>query len=214
MSQQVENATIALVAGAALEAYRRVKLDGTGQAVYAGAGEPAIGLTAAKAASGAKVGVRLLNGAGTFKAVASAAITQFALVYGTASGKVDDSSIANPGSGLGIALEAATADNDVIEVMPIPGALGTRYVSGQHTSVAASDTVVTGLASVGGIVATLDSDPVAGAQSVTASIGDQAGAPAAGSVLIKTWKATGAGDTALIAASTFTRKINWIAWGK
>ena len=35
----------------------------------------------------------------------------------------------------------------------------------------------------------------------------------AGSVLIKTWKATGAGDTALVAASTFGKKVNYIAWG-
>lgn len=83
---------------------------------------------------------------------------------------------------------------------------------GQFTTVTASDTLVTGLTGVALVVATLDSDPVAGCQSVTASIGDQAGAPAAGSVLIKTWKATAAGDTALIPATTFGKKVNWIAY--
>lgn len=88
-----------------------------------------------------------------------------------------------------------------------------RITRGQHTTIAASDTVVTGLSSVVAIVATLDDDPVAGCQFVTASRGNQAGAPAAGSVYIKTWKATAADDTALIAATTFSKKVNWIAIG-
>lgn len=106
------------------------------------------------------------------------------------------------------ALTAATVGSALLLAAP-----GQKIVCGQHTTVAASDTVVTGLASVAAVVASLDSDPVAGCQEVTASIGDQAGAPAAGSILIKTWKATAAGDTALIAATTFTRKVNYIAVG-
>lgn len=90
---------------------------------------------------------------------------------------------------------------------------GYKIARGQHTTVAADDTLVTGLATVVSVVAQLDDDPVAGAQHVTSSIGDQAGAPAAGSVQIKTWKATAAGDTALIAATTFGKKVNWIAVG-
>lgn len=90
---------------------------------------------------------------------------------------------------------------------------GYKIARGEHTTVAASDTVVTGLATVISIVATLESDPVAGMQHVTADVGDQAGTPAAGSVLIKGWKATAAGDTALIAATTFTKKVNWVAIG-
>jgi hypothetical protein len=48
--------------------------------------------------------------------VAAAAISANALVYGAASGKI--SSVAN-GNVEGIALEAATADGDVIEVVPV-----------------------------------------------------------------------------------------------
>ncbi len=84
---------------------------------------------------------------------------------------------------------------------------------GQSTTAAASDTVATGLKGLTGVVATLNDDPVAGCQFVTASIGDQAGSPAAGSFLLKTWKATAAGDTTLIAATTFSKKVNWIAYG-
>jgi hypothetical protein len=92
-------------------------------------------------------------------------------------------------------------------------AAGYKIARGVHTTVDENDTVVTGLATVVAVVASLDSDPVAGAQFVTASIGDQAGSPAAGSILIKTWKATAAGDTALIAATTFSKLVGWIAIG-
>jgi hypothetical protein len=105
------------------------------------------------------------------------------------------------------------AGNVTVSRVSGPAAGGMRVASGQATTVAASDTIVTGLATVTAVVATLNDDPVAGAQSVTASIGNQAGAPAAGSFLLKTWKATAAGDTSLIAATTFGRKVNWIAYG-
>lgn len=89
----------------------------------------------------------------------------------------------------------------------------TRVASGQHTTVAASDTVVTGLAAVVAVVAVLDSDPGDDPMLVSASIGDQAGTPAAGSILIKTWKNTGGTDPTPAAASTFSKKVNWIAIG-
>jgi len=89
-----------------------------------------------------------------------------------------------------------------------------KSVMGQHTSVAASDTVVTGLAQVFGVVACLDADPVDDPFMVTASIGDQAGTPAAGSIYLKTWKNTGGTDPTPAAATTFSKKINWMAWGK
>jgi len=92
-------------------------------------------------------------------------------------------------------------------------AAGYVVARGQHTTVDENDTVVTGLTTVVSAVASLDDDPVAGCQSVSATIGDQAGAPAAGSVQIKSWKATAAGDTAVIAGTTFGKKVNWIAVG-
>lgn len=90
---------------------------------------------------------------------------------------------------------------------------GNNMKQGQATTVAASDTIVTGLSKVDGVIAVLDDAPVAGCQHASASIGDQNGAPAAGSFLLRTWKATATADTALIAATTFTKKVNWIAWG-
>lgn len=92
-------------------------------------------------------------------------------------------------------------------------ASGYKIARGVQTTVAASDDVVTSLATVVAVVATLGDDPVAGMQFVTATIGDQAGAPAAGSIRIKGWKATATADTALIAATTFSKKVNWVAIG-
>jgi hypothetical protein len=100
-----------------------------------------------------------------------------------------------------------------INALAVGVAAGYKIARGQHTTVDENDTVVTGLATVVAVVASLDDDPVAGCQLVTASIGNQSGAPAAGSILLKTWKATAAGDTALIAATTFGKKVNWIAIG-
>lgn len=111
-----------------------------------------------------------------------------------------------------IAMESGVS-GDIIPVLMVSVASGYKVARGQATTVAASDTIVTGLATVASVVAVLDSDPVAGCQFVTASIGDQAGTPAAGSFLLKTWKATATADTAVIAATTFTKKVNWIAVG-
>lgn len=92
-------------------------------------------------------------------------------------------------------------------------AAGIKVARGLHTTATASDTVVTGLATVICAVASLDADPVDDPFMVTASIGDQAGTPAAGSILIKTWKNTGGTDPTPAAAGTFTKKVGWIAFG-
>ncbi|HEX9837126.1 MAG TPA: hypothetical protein VGB90_09745 [Alphaproteobacteria bacterium] len=108
----------------------------------------------------------------------------------------------------------AAPSNVVVAELGVTGIAGANYkvARGQHTTVAAADTVVTGLATVVAVVASLDDDPVDGAMHVSATIGDQAGSPAAGSVIIKGWKSTDA-DATLIAATTFTKKVNWIAFG-
>jgi hypothetical protein len=84
--------------------------------------------------------------------------------------------------------------------------------AGQHTTVAASDTIVTGLKTVVAVVATLDANPGDNPLLVSASVGDQAGAPAAGSFYLKTWKTDGT-DPTPVAATTFSKKVNWVAYG-
>jgi len=211
MSQQVSVPTKAFPANGAVAKYLRVKLLSTGKFDVAGIADSEIGtLEEASFAAGDMRSVRLRSAEGTRKMVASGAITLGAAVYADASGKI---SATASGFHVGIALEAAAANNDVIEVLMGGAGGGLRVARGQQTTVAASDTVVTGLNTVVAAVACLDSDPTDNPEWVTCSIGDQAGAPAAGSILVKTWQNTSGTDPTPTAATTFTKKVNWIAVG-
>lgn len=86
-------------------------------------------------------------------------------------------------------------------------ASGYKLARGVHTTVAAVDTVVTGLAEVVSVVVSRATAPVAGAEFFSGSIGNQAGAPAAGSILISGWKPD------YTVATTFSKLVNWIAIG-
>ncbi len=92
-------------------------------------------------------------------------------------------------------------------------AAGYKLARGVHETVAASDDVDTGLATVVAAVAVLEDAPSLDPLLVQAVVGDQAGAPAAGHILIKTWKATAAADCTPVAATTFAKKVSWIAVG-
>lgn len=92
-------------------------------------------------------------------------------------------------------------------------AAGYKIARGVHETVAAVDTVVTGLSTVVAVVVSLESDPVLTCDRATASIGTQAGAPAAGSVYISTWMPTSNADPTPVAATAFSKKVNWIAIG-
>lgn len=113
----------AFTAGEALEAFRRVKLStGSGtQVEYADAGDEFIGITAAAAASGDSVSVVMRSASRTYKAVAAEALAAGAVIYGANDGKVQDTV---SGTAQGIALEAANADGEVIEVYFNNGAAG------------------------------------------------------------------------------------------
>jgi hypothetical protein len=94
-------------------------------------------------------------------------------------------------------------------------AAGYKIARGVHTQVAASDTVVTGLATVVAVIATHGSAPTVKQLFCAGLIGDQAGTPAAGSILINTYKPTAVNDVTPTAATDFTDnvKIAWIAIG-
>lgn len=104
------------------------------------------------------------------------------------------------------------SEND-IKTAPAAVAAGYKIARGVHTTVAAADTVVTGLATVVAVVVSLASDPADDPFMVSATVGDQAGTPAAGSVIIKSWKNTGGTDPTPVAATTFGKLVNWIAIG-
>lgn len=116
MSQQNEGGFKSFTATAAVSRYRRVKLTtSSGTAVeHAGAGEAFIGVAQNDAAIGAHVTVALCGRGRTFKAVAAEAFDAGATLYGGALGKVQDTA---SGTAIGTALEAATADGDVVEIV-------------------------------------------------------------------------------------------------
>jgi hypothetical protein len=111
----------AFTAGAALLGKRRVKIaSGTTttppEVVYAGAGEVYVGITERDAAVGELVSVRLRNQGGTVEVSAAGAFAVGADLYGTANGQVDD---AVSGAIQFTAIEAATANLDIVEVLPV-----------------------------------------------------------------------------------------------
>jgi len=99
------------------------------------------------------------------------------------------------------------------DVIPLSVTSGIKIARGQHTTVAASTDVETGLSTVVAVVASFEGDPALTELFVSAEIGDQAGTPAAGYVTINTWKPTATGDVTPIASTVWGLKVNWIAIG-
>jgi len=125
------NSPFTLTAGAAIAAFLRVKASGrTGY--LAGASDYGVGTAIEGVASGKQVTVRLWEHGGTHKCVASAAISAGAKVYAAASGK-----IAATGTLLiGTALDAASGNNSVIEVIPHIGHTQSSSSSSSSSSTA------------------------------------------------------------------------------
>ena len=133
------------------------------------------------------------------------------------------SNVASAGPKIGFAITAAANPSTVGQVLLVPtGSAGATKVvtgssaasaNGQHLTVTALDTIVTGLNQVVGVVATLNDDLTPGCSSVTASIGDQNANPVAGSFLLKTWQATANNNAAPVPATTFGKNVNWVAFG-
>ena len=115
MSQYNDTGYASVTLTEAVGQYLRTDASGT----LCGIAERGIGFAREAGAIGETIGVALHSKTGTVKVVAAAAIAKDAICYSAASGKVSVSaSTAYP---LGIALEAATADGDVIEMMPLVG---------------------------------------------------------------------------------------------
>lgn len=114
MSQYVDGNYKTFTSGEALAIYRRVKLS-AGTVVYADAGDPYIGITQEAVAITQPVNIRLRTAAGTCKVTAAGTFSAAAQLYGADDGKVDDVAA---GQVFGIALEAATAANDILEAVP------------------------------------------------------------------------------------------------
>ena len=110
------------IAGEALERYRFVKPDSTaGQVVYADFGDPTIGTTDELGVLALAVGVTMLHSTGTFVIEVACPVTVGDYLWPTVDGKALSS---GPGDPVAMALQAATADGDEIEAMPVKGFLG------------------------------------------------------------------------------------------
>jgi len=105
-------------ASEAIARYQAVKLtSGSGTYVsVAGSNESNIGFADEAVASGERLTVKLKNAGGTYKAKAAGAFSVGASLYNMASGAVDDVS---GGTQRYVALEAASAAGDIVEVLPI-----------------------------------------------------------------------------------------------
>ena len=78
--------------------------------------------------------------------------------------------------------------------------------AGVHSTVTASDTIVTGLREVWYAYAVLGSDPIAAAAQVGVAVPDQVAG--GGTIQVKTW------TSAQVAATTFARTVYWYAVGR
>ncbi|HEV7301602.1 MAG TPA: capsid cement protein [Tepidisphaeraceae bacterium] len=112
---------LTVAVAAAIMAFRRVKFDGSMNAVVAGATDKAIGTTEHQTfAAGEMVAVNLRGLPGKREMVAAGVVAVGAKVYSAADGKVS----ATQATGAyeeGTAMSAAAADLDIITVLTEPG---------------------------------------------------------------------------------------------
>ena len=126
MTAAIQKEVMTLPNNAALSRGIRVKLSG-GYLAAAGIGEDCIGVMEKPTFAADPVGaVRPITGVDTLCMVAAGAITQYAEVYEAASGKI---SATVTGKRLGIALEAASGDGSLIEVLPLGDSSANGVVS-------------------------------------------------------------------------------------
>lgn len=179
------------------------------QALFsAGAWNPATNTPPLASGQGAPGAAFLCSGVGTYN------------LDGITTWAANDYAVFVPNSNKWIRINGATGEvsntniADQINAAMIAGAAGNKTVTGQHTMLSASDTVVTGLALVASVVAIMESDEILTFNSVSAQKGDQAGSPAAGSIVLKGWMPTDSTHPAPVAATGWSGiKVNWIAVG-
>lgn len=140
MSQYVDTNTGPDTAAGAIGQFLRVKTPGA--LALAGASDVELGTMELPAVAAGPATIRLRTAAGTCKMVASGAITAGVTVYAAASGKISSSGSVV----VGTALEAATASNDIIEVLrhaDVGQAFSAQDVTAEAT-VVAGNTILPG----------------------------------------------------------------------
>jgi hypothetical protein len=116
MSQYVDAQTKAFTAAGTIKQYARVVLGSGGTITEAGLAQKEIGTAMEPAVTGETIAVRLRTATGTHKMIAVEALAIGATLYTEAAGKVQDTAETTSFQ-VGTALEAATADGDIIEVL-------------------------------------------------------------------------------------------------
>lgn len=119
MSQFNDSGLKSFTTAEAITQYARVKINSSGLLLEADADDKGIGTAQIAAASGEVCTVRLWTKQGTHKMVAAGGFSLNDVVYAADEGLIDDA--LTGGVAVGRALEAATAANDVVEVLPIFG---------------------------------------------------------------------------------------------
>ena len=122
MAQQNDTGFVTGIAAGAIPQFARVKPTSVaGTFDVAGLADRSCGIAQREAfAAGDPITIALWNKPGTFKAIAKEALARGAKLYGEAGGKLQDTA-EGTSYAEAVALEAATAENDIIEVMPING---------------------------------------------------------------------------------------------
>lgn len=159
-----QSGPVTLVAGEALEAYRLVYVNSSGNAMYATANIRGTHYTLAVAASGARVACEELEVGSVAKITAAAALSVGGNAYGAASGKV---SSASAGICYGVVADSAFADGDYAAVTIGAGpALVNGYTvtqaAGLTLTVNDSGCIVTNVGASGAATVTLPTDPPTG----------------------------------------------------
>lgn len=145
--------------------------------------------------------------------VAGTAVASKAAVLG-ANKNLDTIVIADSGLFLGAgAGTAVTRTAAQINLLTQGVAAGYKIARGSTTPVSSSDTVVTGLATVVAVFVSFKGAPTLTHMFNAGDIGDQAGTPAAGSFLLKSYKPTASGDVTPTASSTPWAAVDWVAIG-
>ena len=116
----VKNNTRTFVAGEALDAYMLVDIESDGSVTKASETSVGtqIGYTIAPVASGEAATISLVVGGCTSYAIADGAVTIGQVIYSAAGGQVSATGVG--AQRIGLAVSAATADGDVIEVIAYP----------------------------------------------------------------------------------------------
>lgn len=110
-------------------------------------------------------------------------------------------------------LDGVTKSAAEINLLTVGVAGGYKIARGVSSITAASLDIVTGLTTVVAAVCAMTGDPSMTHMDSSITVGNQTGAPAAGSIRILSWKPTASGNVTPIAATSPFGSVSWIAVG-